>query len=148
MKIRPVFHPFAIIYGAIIILLVSAAFILGMLLPSVSIFFYTIGAVLSLGIIFRFLNLAYVCASMEYVVNEGEITQITGIFAKDESHVPIDKIQDYKVNRSLFGRLIGVADIGVQTARAERGFEITLNSVREEDAVKITQFLDEQVRKK
>ena len=90
----------------------------------------------------------YLRITTEYVINDDEITEITGMWAKDENHVPIEKIEDYNIDRSLLGKFLGVANIGIQTARAERGYEIVMRAIPEKDVAALDQALDKLVNAK
>jgi len=100
------------------------------------------------GCVLKFFDYAYTHYVCEYTIDDSEITMITGFWAKDERHVPIDKIEDYKVDRSLVSKLLRLADIGVQTGRGERGFEVTLHSIPDEETRELDAFLDRMTRRK
>lgn len=121
MHLRPALRPYVWICAGFIAIFFLLAFAVGLLSPGLLPIALGISIILTALVLIRFLHLCIVHFSNEYTVTDGEITRVAGIWAKNEYHVPIDKIEDYKVSRSFFGKLIGVADIGIQTARAERG---------------------------
>ncbi len=141
MNLRPALRPYMRAFGALAVILVLAVFIAASLDGDTGI------AVLSMAVLAGLLALGwlgihfYSHISNLYSVSDGEIIRISGIWVKDEYHVPISKIQDYEVNRSYVGELLGVADVGIQTGRAERGFEIILQSIHEKDLPALEQML-------
>jgi uncharacterized membrane protein YdbT with pleckstrin-like domain len=141
MNLRPALRPYMRAFGALAVLLVLASFLGGALegeIQLVALSLIVLAGLLALG----WLGIHYYShISNLYSVSENEIIRVAGIWVKDEYHVPISKIQDYKVNRSYVGELLGVADLGVQTGRAERGFEIILQSIHEKDLPVLEQML-------
>lgn len=141
MRLRPALRPYAWVCAGVIVFFFVIALIFGLLSGQLLIFL-GIAVILSVLVLIKFAHIIYVHYSNEYVVNDSEIIRVAGIWAKNEYHVPIDKIEDYKVTRTFFGRMLGVANVGIQTARAERGFEITLQSMLEKDAADLDQLLE------
>lgn len=145
MRLRPMFHKYAVFLGALMALVLALAWLASMLFPPFSYALLALGGILALALLLQVLQRYYFHASTEYVVDDSEITEIKGFWAKDERHVPISKIEDYTVDRTMFGKVLGVASIGIQTARAEQGYEITLRAIPENDVEALDKFLDAQV---
>jgi len=138
LRLRPALRAYAIVYLSSIALFIAAAFIANAIPYGFGPVVAVLAAVLSLFLLFKLSQRAYLHMTTVYIVSDSVVTQISGIWATDETHVPISKIQNYKIDRSFLGKLIGVATIGMQTARAERGFEMVLRDIPEKgiDGVK------------
>ena len=145
MHLRPVFHRYAVFLGGAIAVILAFAGLASLFFPAISPPALAIGGLLAVVLLARILQRYYLHTSTEYVIDDNEITEVTGFWAKDEKHVPISKIEDYTINRTMFGKLLGVANIGIQTARAESGNEIVLRAIRENDAETLDKLLDAQV---
>jgi len=145
MRLRPMFRKYALFLGGLIALVLAIAGLASLLFPSASYALLALGGILALALLLQISQRYYIHTSTEYVIDNSEITEIRGFWAKDENHVPISKIEDYKVDRTMLGKFLGVASIGIQTARAERGYELTLISIPEKDAEALDKFLDAQV---
>ena len=148
MRLRPAIHKYAMFWGCLIVALVVLALIASALAPGFAVPIFALAILLIAIMLFKVLQRYYLRISTEYVVNDSEITEITGLWAKDENHVPIEKIEDYSVDRSFLGKFLGVASIGVQTARAERGYEIVMKAIPEKDVSALDQALKQLVRVK
>jgi uncharacterized membrane protein YdbT with pleckstrin-like domain len=144
LRLRPALRAYAIMYLSLIALLIAAAASANALLPDLGPIATAIAAFLGLLVLLKLLQRAYLHITTEYVVSGSMITQITGLWAKDETNVPTDKVQDYKIDRSFIGKLLGVAAIGIQTARGERGFEMVLSDIPEKDVNGVKQVLERQ----
>ncbi|MCX6770961.1 MAG: PH domain-containing protein [Candidatus Micrarchaeota archaeon] len=144
MRLRPAFRPYAIFLGGLIALILALAGIASLLLPDFGYLWLALAGILTAALLLQLLQRYYFHAATEYVVDDNEITEIKGFWAKDENHVPIGKVQDYTLDRSVVGKLLGLASIGIQTARAERGYEIILRAIPEKDAEALDRFLDAQ----
>ena len=148
MRLRPAFHEYAMFWGGLIAAVVVAALIANALAPGLALPVFALALILALFMLFNVLQRYYLRITTEYVINDDEITEITGLWAKDENHVPIEKIQDYNVDRSLLGKFLSVANVGIQTARAERGYEIVMRAIPENDLAALDQELKKIVRSK
>ena len=146
LRFRPALRAYAIAYLSLIALLAVAALVAGALSPILGLVAMALAALLGLLLLLKLLQQAYLHITTEYVVNDSVISQITGLWAKDENNVPISKIQDYKVDRSFLGKLIGVATVGIQTARAERGYEMVLKDIPENDVDGLKRALEMPVK--
>ena len=145
MRLRPAIIPFARVSLILIVAIFILAAIAGLFAQPLSIPALGIAAIISLIILVKLFHLYQIHIANQYIVTDGEITQTVGIFVKNESHVPINKIEDYKVNRTFIGGLLGVADVGIQTARAERGYEIVLQSIETKDLSALESLLENAI---
>ena len=148
MRLRPAFHKYAMFWGSLIAAVAVVALVISALAPDIAIPVFAVAGVLALFMLSKIAERYYLRITTEYVVNDDEITEITGMWAKDENHVPMDKIEDYNIDRSLLGKFLGVASIGIQTARAERGYEIVMRAITEKDVAALDQELKQIVRSK
>jgi uncharacterized membrane protein YdbT with pleckstrin-like domain len=148
MRLRPAIHKYAMFWGCLIAVDAAAAIIAGLLSPGYSMPIFAIGGAIAMVMLGKILQRLYLRISTEYVVNDSEINEITGLWAKDENHVPIVKIEDYNIDRSLLGKFLGVASIGIQTARAEHGYEILMQAIPEKDVAALDAALGKLVRPK
>ncbi|HQT45490.1 MAG TPA: PH domain-containing protein [Candidatus Micrarchaeota archaeon] len=144
--LKPALSPYTKLYLGLIALLVIAGSIASTLYPDYIIQIIAVVGVLSALAVAKLLHYAYRHYFTEYVIDDSEISMVYGIWAKDEKHIPIEKIEDYNILRTVSGKILGVADIGIQTARGESGFEVVLRSIREKDAEEIDVQLDRQTR--
>ena len=145
MRLRPMFHKYAVFLGCLMALIMALAGLASLFFPAFSYALLAIGGIISMAPLLQILQRYTLHASTEYVVGENEIVEVKGFWAKDEKHVPISKIQNYTIDRSTFGKLLGVASVGIQTARAESGYEITLRAIPEKDVESLDKFLDAHV---
>ncbi|MFA5105351.1 MAG: PH domain-containing protein [Candidatus Micrarchaeia archaeon] len=146
--LRPALHPYAKLCLGLIALFVIAGSIISSLYPDYNLPALVMAAVLSILSLLKLSHYAYLHYFTEYVVDDSEIKSVYGIWAKDENHVPIEKIEDYNIDRSIIGKLLGLASIGVQTARGERGYEVMLLSLPEKEVEALDQMLDKLTRMK
>jgi uncharacterized membrane protein YdbT with pleckstrin-like domain len=144
LRLRPALRAYALVYLSLIALFVAAALLADALSPDIGPMAMALAALPSLLLLFKLLQRIGLHVSIEYVIGENVVTQITGLWAKDETNVPISKIQDYKIDRSFIGKLIGVASVGIQTARAERGFEMVMIDIPEKDVESLKQAFERQ----
>ncbi len=145
MRLRPMFHKYAVFLGCLMALVLGLAGLASLFAPQFSYAFFALGGIVDAALLLQVLQRYNLHASTEYVVDGNEITEVRGFWAKDEKHVPLDKIQNYTIDRSTFGKLLGVASVGIQTARAESGYEITLRAIPEKDVESLDKFLDAHV---
>ena len=145
MRLRPMFHKYAVFLGCLMALVLGLAGLASLFAPSFSYAFFAMGGIVATALLLQISQRYLLHSSTEYVVDGNEITEVRGFWAKDEKHVPIDKIQNYTIDRSTFGKFLGVASVGIQTARAESGYEITLRAIPEKDVESLDRFLDAHV---
>jgi len=146
LQLQPAFHKYGLVCTGTIILLMAVGLIVNFLYPDFGMAVLAVAAFLSLLVLFKLLNRFYLHITTSYIVTESEITQIAGLWVKNETHVPIDRIEDYAINRSFLGKILGVASIGLQTARAEAGYEMVLQAIPETDVATLDALLEKLVR--
>ena len=144
MHIRPAFRVYAVFFGALLAIALALAWLAGVAFPDFGYPALALGGIAAAAIFLHILQCYYIHASTEYVAGGNEIIEVKGLWAKDENHVPVSKIEDYTVDRSVVGKFLGVASVGIQTARAERGYEIRLRTIPEKDAEAVGKFIDGQ----
>ncbi|VVC01604.1 Bacterial PH domain protein [uncultured archaeon] len=142
-RFRPVVRPYIRLYLGLIVFFVALASIAAILYPEGELAAYIIAGALSALCLLKLLEQAGLHFLREYIIDDNKITEIFGYWITSENHVPIDKIQDYSIDRTILNKLLGLADIGIQTARAERGFEITMRSIPEARAEHLNTLLAE-----
>jgi len=57
----------------------------------------------------------------EFVVTDRRVMLKTGIFAREIEQVPVEKIQDVKVQQGVFGRMLGYGTVLLETASERMG---------------------------
>ena len=145
MRLRPMFRKYAVFLGGLIALDLALAGLASLFFPAFSYALFALGGIIALPLLLQISQRYYIHTSTEYVIDDSEITEVKGFWAKGERHIPISKIEDYTVDRTMFGKFLGIASIGIQTARAESGYEITLRAIPEKDVELLDKFLDAQV---
>jgi len=135
------FHKYALVLGAMAALALVLAWLASLLFPDFGFLALALGGIVAIALLSQIMRRYYFHASTEYVVADSEITEVKGFWAKDERHVPISKIQNYTIDRSMIGKLLGIANVGVQTARAESGYEITLRAISEKEVEALDKLL-------
>lgn len=74
--------------------------------------------------------------SLRYAFDDEGVSMSSGILFKKEVHLTYRRIQDIHVTRNLFHRWLGLAVISVQTASATSGAEMTIEGVRNPEALR------------
>ena len=145
MRLRPAIHKYATFWGALIAATAALSLFTSLIVPGAAAPLLFAAGLLCLFMLAKVAERWYLRATTEYVISDDEIVEIDGLWAKDEMHVPLEKIQNYTVDRSLLAKFLGVASIGLETARAERGFEIIMKAIPEAEVARVVEFLDERV---
>ncbi len=75
-------------------------------------------------------------ASLRYRFDEDGVSMKWGILFRREIDLAYDRIQDIHLSAGFVERYLGVASIAVQTASGNAGAEMTLEGLRDADAVR------------
>ncbi len=145
-RLKPALGPYTKLYLGLVALFIIGGSIASALYPDYITPVLAVAGALSILALAKLSHYAYLHYFTDYVIDDSEISTVYGIWAKDENHVPIEKIEDYSIVRTVTGKILGITDIGIQTARGERGFEVVLRSIREKDAEEIDVMLDRLTR--
>jgi membrane protein YdbS with pleckstrin-like domain len=73
------------------------------------------GGLLAISILI-FLVLSLRARADEFVVTDRRIIHKIGIFAHETRQAPLSKVQDITVDQSVWGRMLGYGDLGIETA--------------------------------
>ena len=147
IRLRPVFHKYAVFWAGLMAALALIALIAIALAPGSATLVSAFALILGALMIFKVLERYYLRITTEYVVNDDEIIEISGLWAKDEVHIPVGKVEDYTIDRSVLGKFLGVASISIQTAGAEKGPEMMLRAIPEKEVAKLDQLRGRLKRK-
>jgi uncharacterized protein len=82
--------------------------------------------------------------TLQYRFGDDGISMSWGILMRREVHLTYRRIQDIHVTRNLFHRWLGLADVGIQTASGSTGAEISIEGIKNPEAVR--DFLYERMR--
>lgn len=69
-------------------------------------------------------------------LNNGRVTYASGVFSRIERSIPLDRVQDVALQRSLLGRMLGYGNIFIESAGSTGGTEIVFFNVSAPTAVK------------
>jgi putative membrane protein len=86
--------------------------------------------------------------TFSYRVEGGELITREGLFERTERHIPLERIQEIRIEQGVIHRLFGVADASVETAGGQRP-EATLSvlSLAEVERLRQRVFEKERARK-
>lgn len=148
-RIHPTIRPYVTILAIIAIIVALSTLALSSYFNDHSIAILIGGAIVIILLFLWIVRYWYDQLSTEYVIRDEEMVELTGIWAKDEEHVPLDKIQDFNVYRTLMQTLFGMASIGIQTAAKEKGYnEIVFKNLSKGDSDWLIGFLGDNIDKK
>lgn len=91
-----------------------------------------------------FLPLYFKYHTLRYRFDREGISMSWGILLKREIYLTYRRIQDIHVTRNLFHRWLGLAEVGVQTASGSASAEMTIEGIRNPEALR--DFLYERMR--
>lgn len=100
-------------------------------------FIQGIGAIAVFSSVARYLTFSY-------AVFEGHLLIRSGVFTKQKRTIPLKKIQNINITKSLVHRMLGLVDLKIETA-AGTGSEASLSALTVEDAERLKIELTEQI---
>ena len=107
--------------------------------------YYVIVAALTVaGFPFVFLPLFFKYSTLKYRFDDKGVSMSWGILFHRETYLTYRRIQDIHVTRNLIHRWLGLAAVAVQTASGTSGAEMTIEGVRQPEALR--DFLYAQMR--
>lgn len=108
------------------------------LTPDRSLLTYYLITSLTLGpfFFFSFLPLHFRYRSLRYEVDDEGITARWGVLFRKEISLNYARIQDIHLTSNLLERWLGIAKIQIQTASGNAGAELTIQGLRDYDAVR------------
>ena len=71
--------------------------------------------------------------SFTYRIEAGELVTSGGIISRNERHIPLDRIQEIRVEQGVVHRLLGVVDARIETAGGGQGAEAILSVLKQEE---------------
>jgi uncharacterized membrane protein YdbT with pleckstrin-like domain len=148
MTLKPKVRPYIIVIGVFGVLIIITALALSAAFSEYSYPILLIGllfvAVLALAITQQLYRRWYTT----YEISESDVTVRFGVFAPDEHVVPLDEITDIGIDRSVFGIILGLGDINIDTASAEKGYEITMRDIDAAELKKAEELLRGLIRQR
>lgn len=107
--------------------------------------YYLLCAAMTLiGFPFVILPLYFKFRTLRYQFDDKGVSMSWGLLFKRETYLTYRRIQDIHVTRNLFHRWLGLASVGVQTASGTAGAEMTIEGVRNPEALR--DYLYSQMR--
>lgn len=107
--------------------------------------YYIIVAVLTLvGFPFVFLPLYFKYHTLKYAFDDKGVSMSWGILFRKEIYLTYRRIQDIHVSRNFIQRWFGLASVAVQTASGSSGAEMTIEGIRNPEALR--DYLYSQMR--
>lgn len=80
-----------------------------------------------------------------YTLTNTRIIQRKGLYSLNETFVAWNRVSSCSLNQSIFGRLMGIGNITIESTGGEDSPEISIKSVR--DVSKIKQTIDQMTQK-
>jgi putative membrane protein len=81
--------------------------------------------------------------SFSYCVADGELVTRDGILERTERHIPLERVQDIRIEQGLLQRLFGVVDVHVETA-GRKGPEASLSVLSKAEAERLRRAVFER----
>lgn len=107
--------------------------------------YYTIGAAMTLiGFPFVILPLYFRYITLRYRFDDEGISMSVGLLFKKEVYLTYRRIQDIHISRGILQRWMGLATIAIQTASGSSSPEMTIEGMRDPDALR--DFLYQRMR--
>jgi len=99
--------------------------------------YYTITALLTLvGFPFVFLPLYFKYHTLKYAFDDKGVSMSWGILFHRQIYLTYRRIQDIHVSRNFIQRWFGLASVAVQTASGSSGAEMTIEGIRNPEALR------------
>jgi uncharacterized membrane protein YdbT with pleckstrin-like domain len=120
--LRPRYHPVRFLPGALSLCLGVIVAAGGMLLPAdlaSPAILLAVGAVVALGGLLAIALRALVDSFDEFAITTLRIIKKTGILTRRVSQIPLDKVQDLRLEATLWGRWLSYGNVEVQSAGEE-----------------------------
>jgi uncharacterized protein len=83
-----------------------------------------------------FIPLYFKYHTLRYRFDRDGVAMSWGILLRREIYLTYRRIQDIHVTRNLFHRWLGLADVGVQTASGSASAEMTIEGIRDPEALR------------
>lgn len=112
--------------------------------PSLLTYYVLVSLLALVAFPFVFVPLYFKYHTMQYRFDREGIAMSWGILFRREIYLTYKRVQDINVTRNLFQRWLGLADVGIQTASGSAHAEMTLEGLRNPEAVR--DFLYERMR--
>lgn len=141
--IRPVIRPLLLILVLFGVSTIILSLIIAPFVPVPHLIFIAEGGLLIILLLYAS-KLTYYRQSTEYIITDRDVVKRTGIFAKDRKIVPLNRITNMTIDRSLIGAVLGLANIGIETASAKIGYEIVLENISSSEAERLV----DEIRKR
>lgn len=139
LRLKPKVMPYVIMIVALGVLVLIAALTLAAAFSAYSYPILLVGLLVLLLCALMIMQQFYRRWYTTYEISDSDVIARFGVFAPDEHVVPIDEITDVDVDRSVFGIILGFGDINIDTASAEKGYEV---SMRDIDAAELNKAVE------
>lgn len=148
MRLKPKVIPYIIMIGALAVLVIIVALALAAAFSEYSYPILLIGLLIILLLVLAIMQQFYRRWYTTYDISDSDVTSRFGVFAPDEHVVPIDEITDIDVDRSVFGIILGFGDINIDTASAEKGYEISMKDINAAELSKAVELLRSLIKQR
>jgi len=139
MKLKPKVRPYIVMIVVLAVLVIVIALALAAAFSEYSYPVMLVALLVLLLCALMIMQQFYRRLYTTYDITDTDVTSRFGVFAPDEHVVPIDEITNIRVDRSVFGIILGFGDINIDTASAEKGYEI---SMRDIDAAELSKAVE------
>jgi uncharacterized membrane protein YdbT with pleckstrin-like domain len=141
MRLKPKVRPYIVMIIVLAVLVIITALALAAAFSEYSYVILMVGLLILLLCALIIMQQLYRRWYTTYDITDTDVTSRFGVFAPDEHVVPIDEITDIDVDRSVFGIILGLGDINIDTPSAEKGYEITMRDIDAAELNKAVELL-------
>jgi uncharacterized membrane protein YdbT with pleckstrin-like domain len=141
MTLKPKVRPYIVIILVLAILVVVIALALSAAFSEYSYPILLVGLLVLLLCAMMIMQQFYRRWYTTYSITDSDVTTKFGVFAPDEHVVPIDEITDIGIDRSVFGIILGLGDINIDTPSAESGYALTMRDIDAAELAKAEELL-------
>lgn len=86
--------------------------------------------------------------TFSYSIERGELITREGLFERTERHIPLERIQEIRIEQGILHRLFGVVDAAIETAGGQRPeARLSVLSLREAERLRQAVFEKESARR-
>jgi uncharacterized membrane protein YdbT with pleckstrin-like domain len=148
LRLKPKVRPYIIMIVVLAILVIIAALALAAAFSEYSSAILLVGLLILLLCALMVMQQFYRRWYTTYDISESDVIFRLGVFAPDEHVVPIDEITNIHVDRSVFGIILGFGDINIDTASAEKGYEVSMRDIDAAELNKAVELLRSLIKQR
>jgi uncharacterized membrane protein YdbT with pleckstrin-like domain len=112
--------------------------------PALLTYYIIVSALTLVGFPFAFLPLYFKYHTLKYAFDDKGVSMSWGILFRREIYLTYRRIQDIHVSRNFIQRWLKLASVAVQTASGSAGAEMTIEGIRDPEALR--DYLYSQMR--